>query len=556
VQLVNSGIRPSGVSLLVYTDGYMPTDRKTEIYSDHAVDGVYSVTINVIELHYQLCKAVDFAGATCSLSGGAVSGGDSGYHEGNDTNASAVNTTVSGGHSRRQLAAAAAAGGANDTAADLTYFASVKCSSADSASFKLLATAIKSHLVNDISIHGELCPGNFIYHHWEHQHVGEERSVRFRLTKHGGDGSIKVRHGASFDEAPLKLEPPYLHMGEDVEHAFVEFCNATDATCSNEHVYVMLVGGEHCMSYEIVAEEEPNNECVGMGHGTSSSLADALAEAAEVAPHHFVYASCSGSEWVDFKLTLSADDYHYNYLIEVEDLTAATGQPDPTALSLHMYDYEIPQNRKTDHKAMRAIDGMYALAINRHNFHEGTTYISMHCEGVGAASRRFRLVVYQIEEFLTLDREYHGEVSPAEWVYHSYTVPTDGQPHNFTFHLIKHTGDLDVVIRHGVVPLKLIPPYTHVGSSDYEADTMVCNSKPGEVVYLGMLGGAHAASYEIIASELPPGAHCEEPPHAAEVMATAAEIADEELVCGQFKLASCGPHQWYDYYLEVTPHMV
>ena len=125
-------------------------------------------------------------------------------------------------------------------------------------------------------------------------------------------------------------------------------------------------------------------------------------------------------------LTLSASDYHYNYLVEVEDLTAATGNPDPTALSLHMYDYEIPQDRKTDHKAMRAIDGMYALAINRHNFHEGTTYISMHCEGVGAASRRFRLVVYQIEEFLTLDREYHGEVSPAEWVYHSYTVPTDG----------------------------------------------------------------------------------------------------------------------------------
>ena len=66
------------------------------------------------------------------------------------------------------------------------------------------------------------------------------------MTKHGGDGSIMVRHGASFDEAPLKLEPPYLHIGEDVEHAFVEFSNATDAVFSNDHVYVMLVGGEHC----------------------------------------------------------------------------------------------------------------------------------------------------------------------------------------------------------------------------------------------------------------------------------------------------------------------
>ena len=48
---MNSGIRPSGVSLLVYTDGYMPTDRKTEIYSDHAVDGVYSIAINVHNFH-------------------------------------------------------------------------------------------------------------------------------------------------------------------------------------------------------------------------------------------------------------------------------------------------------------------------------------------------------------------------------------------------------------------------------------------------------------------------------------------------------------------------
>ena len=177
-------------------------------------------------------------------------------------------------------------------------------------------------------------------------------------------------------------------------------------------------------------KEEPSNACVGRGHGASSSLADALAEATGEAPHHFVSASCSGSEWVDFELTLSADDDHCNYTY-LEDLTAATGQPDPTALLLHMYDYEIPQDRKPNHTAMRAIDGMYALAISRHNFREGTTYyISTHCEGVGVASHRFRRVVHQIEEFVALDRKHrYGEVSPAEWVYHSCTVPTDCQTH-------------------------------------------------------------------------------------------------------------------------------
>ena len=77
-----------------------------------------------------------------------------------------------------------------------------------------------------------------------------------------------VRTGASFDAAPLKLEPPYLFMDEHTEHAYVEYCNATDMETTSEPVFVMLVGGSHCMSYEIVAEEEPNNECVGMGHGT------------------------------------------------------------------------------------------------------------------------------------------------------------------------------------------------------------------------------------------------------------------------------------------------
>ena len=116
----------------------------------------------------------------------------------------------------------------------------------------------------------------------------------------------------------------------------------------------------------------------------------------------------------------------------LSDVSATCFPPDPTALLLHMYDYEIPQDRKPNHTAMRAIDGMYALAISRHSFREGTTYyISTHCEGVGVASHRFRRVVHQIEEFVALDRKHrYGEVSsPAEGVYHSCTVPTDCQTH-------------------------------------------------------------------------------------------------------------------------------
>lgn len=70
---------------------------------------------------------------------------------------------------------------------------------------------------------------------------------------------------------------------------------------------------------------------------------------------------------------------------------------------------------------------------------------------------------------------YHGEVCPGDWVYHSFDAPTGG---NFQFHLVKHTGDLDIVVRHGTIPLKLVPPYTHVGHATYETDVQVYACTP------------------------------------------------------------------------------
>ena len=279
----------------------MPVDRETEYFADRSVDGIYSVTINVIDLKYQLCVAIAYNHPDCASNASDAS-------DASDANATDATGRRLALYDGRRMAAASAVGGD----ADLTYYISIRCSDAAPASFKMLGTAIMSHLVNDISVHGELCPGGFMYHHWEHAYVGEKKSVRFRITKHGGDGSVVVRHGASFDEAPLKLQPPYTHMDETVEHTYappsapplqvvmplpvgayappltcryVEYCNASDAVVTNDHVYVMLVGGEHCMSYEIVAEDEPNDACEGMGHGSGS--ATAYISAKPVGLHHF-----------------------------------------------------------------------------------------------------------------------------------------------------------------------------------------------------------------------------------------------------------------------------
>ena len=272
-----------------------------------------------------------------------------------------------------------------------------------------------------------------------------------------------VRTSASFDAAPLQLEPQYPFMHEPTEPAYVEYCAASDTETTGDRVFVMLAGGSHCMSHEIMSDRE----CARLGHDRETDGHD---QATDISPHHFT-ASCSGLEWVDLQLPLSADDFHCTYLIEVEDLMAATGLPDPTALSLHMYDNAIPQNCKMDHMARRAIDGMCSVAINQHNFHEGYAFLSVKREAAGATPRHFRAMVYQIEEHLTLDQEHHGVVSPGKccWVCCPYAAPTNGSLYNFTFHLAKHTGDLD---RHDVLPLKLMLPYGHAGHQDYKASTI------------------------------------------------------------------------------------
>lgn len=100
-----------------------------------------------------------------------------------------------------------------------------------------------------------------------------------------------------------------------------------------------------------------------------------------------------------------------------------------------------------------------------------------------------------------------AQVCPGEWVYHAFDVPTSGS-HNFQFHIVKHTGDLDVVVRHHLIPLKLVPPYEHITEAMHEVDTQVCNSEYGERVWLGMLGAHHCATYEISVSILDESLPC------------------------------------------------
>jgi len=364
------------VRLNVYVQGALPVDRKTELFADRSQDGIYSVVVNVIEMRYQLCLATCFRDPSCGqhvpsylptscdddLSSGGGGGGGRGGH--------------------RQLVAAPVA-----TGSDTTFYASVECSGDDDASYKLLATKIQSHLVNEVSVHSEVCPGNCVYHHWEHTNVNQTRSVKFHITMHTGDAAVLVRKARSFDEVPMKVVPPFTVLQYAEGTADVTYCNVADVQTAQEHVYVMFDGGGHCMSYEIVAVKISDSECQagaqGGDHGAVQTYYEGITN---ISPHRFIYGSCEGSQWIDYALTLTEDDYHYSYLVEVEDLTAGATSPEPTALKLMLFAGQIPPDRTSEQLVDRAIDGIYSLTINRHTFREGTYYASVHCEEVGSQS--------------------------------------------------------------------------------------------------------------------------------------------------------------------------
>ena len=387
---------PAALALLVYLDGEVPIDRETEYFSVFATDKIFTVSIPVVDLQYRLCQATACADRR----------GCAGYcADGNGTAA------------HRRLGASTCAAGA--TTHDLMLHVGVRCGLHTSGQFKLLASKTASH-ASDRWTHGEVCPGNFFYHHWEHSSAGERRDVRFEIVIHTGDMSAMVRRAASFAEAPLKLAPPNLPVEACHSRAHIDLCQLQDE--HSEHGYLALVGGQHCVSYEVRAIDiTDEGTCVELGHDSAHAAGQLDAKA--VVPHHFEYGSCKEGEWVDYSLTLQSSDAHYNYLIEVEDLLVTEGKSNnPAALSLHLYvGGHVPDDRHTPYSTSLAFDSIYSLAINAHNFQAGTSVFSVKCEPY-VSTRQFRVVVYQIESELELGKQVHGEVCPQEWVFHSYQV--------------------------------------------------------------------------------------------------------------------------------------
>lgn len=90
-------------------------------------------------------------------------------------------------------------------------------------------------------------------------HAAHLADVRFTAIVHKGDGALLARHVASSSDIPLKLQPPYVPIGESGAHGggghrralasggyddpTVDLCHLHDG----EEAYLAVFGGDHCM---------------------------------------------------------------------------------------------------------------------------------------------------------------------------------------------------------------------------------------------------------------------------------------------------------------------
>jgi len=362
-----------------------------------------------------------------------------------------------------------------------TYYISVEAKKA--VKFRVLAMFIHAEMKPGDHSHGEVCPGNMVFHYYQKGDAGAGghrrrlqgaapgggagKDYRFRAVLHVGD----VRYMEAHLHPPLELIPPYrtaLTSDPAADHPHADVCR--DAH-DGKH-YIALFGGTECANYEIYLEEIPAGDtCKALKHECAGECEDALCTDVEL--DHFQYGSCVPGGWQDYKLEVTAANSDNNLLFMVEDLT---GNRRPDALGLYHYSnpaggaWEIPLDRsETERYSDYSTELKWSIAISKHDLKTGRHYFAVKC---GPEPVQFRVLAQLAHAGMKHDETVHTSVCPGSWVYHYISVGDDYGGHRRAlagagppapaknyghahFDIYLHSGDMDVLTRHGHPPLKV-----------------------------------------------------------------------------------------------------
>lgn len=182
-----------------------------------------------------------------------------------------------------------------------TYFVSIRGESEETVPFRIVVIKVHAELKEGVTVHGELCPNEWLYHTYAHyDHSGSDDGgheddhnvvmtsthLRLKLYKYSGDFYYLPAH----EHAPIKLLPPYGYLGSEsgvMEQAEIHLCNLEVGT----H-YLGLAGGSLCGAYDIVAETftDADAECHELYHHAHHEATEGVHK---LVFDHFSYGRCS-----------------------------------------------------------------------------------------------------------------------------------------------------------------------------------------------------------------------------------------------------------------------
>jgi len=141
-------------------------------------------------------------------------------------------------------------------------------------------------------------------------------------------------------------------------------------------------------------------------------------------------------------------------------------------------------------------DGVLSLAVPTGLVEDDipALFLSVRC---GASPVRFKAVAVVIASELISEKHSFGEVCPGGWVYFKTIVP-EGYTH-VDFEVTKYEGSMSLSARSDEKPMRLTYPYVDLKRDATEETTNVysCDDEEGQVVYLGVKGGHHCASFTV-----------------------------------------------------------
>jgi len=368
----------------------------------------------------------------------------------------------------------------------IRLFFGVWCGQRDTT-FRSFVSFVKSKLDSGHAAHGEVCPGEWVYHYLpidsalidgariasnssSASYVSSHRRrrlaevaaatdqqvhVKMHIIKNTGSMNLMV----DLNDKPLRLIPTdttYMLAGDTVADKVI--CNVDRFYRSSSEpmrYYLAINGGEVCAQYEVVTE------------AFTSSCAEAQAAALQPSPHetdthvsagarecpqgatgcvlsmrHYMRASSSPGERAPpfaVNIPYEAGQSLDNLVIEVEDLNP---EDNPTSLEVALYQ-TCGKNSTCTHTTLERSSPLattdssrqriFSIGLSSLDMHEvicggecrssGTYTFFVSVRGASAAPVRFQVISILTSLRLEMGVPVHGEVCPGNWIFHRVYVP-------------------------------------------------------------------------------------------------------------------------------------